>query len=219
MSTTVKAGLDIADEAPRVGRISAWIALPWFLTLVRIGLIPVLVMGWAECQAAAEAGAPTAGARRWVMLLLVAIGVSDVLDGAFARWLDVRTRAGARLDAVADKLAQLAILTTIVFAPGPAFPSVPLWFLALFVGRDLLEAAGFAALRLRRGPVEGEHRWHGKASTVLVFALFAAVIAGAPAALVRVLVGLSSALVVFSTALYAGDGLRLWRAARRAKNA
>ncbi|MDP6538928.1 MAG: CDP-alcohol phosphatidyltransferase family protein [Planctomycetota bacterium] len=218
MSATLKAGLDVGEPTPRPARVSAWIALPWFLTLVRIGLIPVLVNGWVLCQAAARAGESTAAPRRWVMLLLVAIGVSDVLDGAFARWLDVRTRAGARLDAVADKLAQLAILSTMVFAPGPAFPSVPLWFLALFAGRDLLEAAGFAALRLRRGPVEGEHRWHGKASTVLAFALFAAVIAGAPGSLVSLLVGLSAALVVFSTGLYVRDGLLLWGEARSARN-
>lgn len=201
------------ERAARAGRRpSAWIALPWLLTLVRLALIPLFLWTALDCQRAAEAGEALLVPRARTLGVLVAIGLSDVLDGWLARRLEVTTGAGALLDATADKLAQLTILAFFVVDRAPAFASIPLPYVALLVLRDLVLVSGSLLLRRRHGQVAAEHRWHGRASTVLIFGLILALTAGAPRPLLLVLVLLSALTVVASTVDYVRYGLRQWSA-------
>jgi hypothetical protein len=64
------------------------------------------------------------------------------------------------------------------------------------------------AVHRRHGQVDAEHRWHGEASSVLLFALIIAALAGAPPPLVRLASAAVLALVVPSTVAYLVAGWR-----------
>lgn len=74
------------------------------------------------------------------LLLLTVAGVSDLLDGFLAKRFQWQSALGAWLDPAADKLLNLAVLLSL-WQVG----AVPMWFLAIAIGRDLLLAFGSLA--------------------------------------------------------------------------
>ncbi len=187
--------------------------LPNAISVVRVLLVPV----WAWCaegaNRASEAGAPGAGLQRAAALVLLTIGVSDALDGWLARRYGLQSRFGANLDAIADKLAQIVVTTYLALRLGPAFPAIPLWFLALLIARDLLLVLGCAAIWRRRGRVDTEHGWHGKVSSLCLFALLLVCNLAVGETVVGAMVFVTAAVVVASTAAYTRDGVRQFGAA------
>jgi cardiolipin synthase len=117
----------------------AWINLPNLLTLARLLLAAPIVI------------AIVAGRAGEALALVVAAGVTDVLDGAAARRLGVVTQVGAYLDPIADKILMSSVFLALLWAE-----SIPLWFVVLVFARDaliLLMAAVFLAFTsLRRFP-------------------------------------------------------------------
>ena len=173
--------------------------LPNALSALRIVSIPVFI---ALADAERRGGA---------LAVLVAIGLSDVVDGLIARRFGLTSQLGATLDAVADKLTQICLLLYFTFWPSAAFEPFPVWFTAVILGRDLVLAAGSLTIRLGRGSVTVVHEPHGKAASVLIFALLLWVTAGLPS---RPLLPLMLALVVIvalSTFGYVRFGWRQWR--------
>ncbi|MFN2538563.1 MAG: CDP-alcohol phosphatidyltransferase family protein, partial [Mycobacteriales bacterium] len=68
----------------------------------------------------------------WAILLLMAAGISDYLDGKIARRFNQFSRLGQLLDPAADRLYIISTLIALVVRDG-----LPLWWAALLVGRDL----------------------------------------------------------------------------------
>ena len=171
--------------------------LPNLVSGLRIGLLPVWVW-FAEAVESAPDAAGVAVARTGALATLLAIGLSDVIDGWLARAFHLQTRAGAILDAVADKLTQVVLVTWFALRQPTAFAPIPLWFLLVLVARDLFLLFGWLKLRAH---VDVEHQWHGKAASVLLFVALVVWTAGlrvSPGWLVPI-----AALVVWSTADYA----------------
>jgi cardiolipin synthase len=85
------------------------------------------------------------------LLLCAVAGISDGLDGFLARRFDWKTRLGAYLDPIADKL-----LLTAVFLSLGRLGVVPGWLVWLVVGRDVfilsMVASAFAFTRFRDFP-------------------------------------------------------------------
>ena len=131
--------------------------LPNSLTILRIALIPAFVMLASWCLESVASGGSDLPQRALALGALVGIGVSDIVDGWLARRFDLATQSGAVLDAVADKLAQVSLLVFFALADGEAFAHVPLWFVAIALGRDVVLALGTLAVRGRRGQVEVVH--------------------------------------------------------------
>ena len=187
--------------------------LPNAISVLRILLVPVWggVAEW--CRHATSEGLTddAAQARAWTVLVLVTIGVSDVVDGFLARRFGLTTRTGATLDAFADKLAQVSLLLFFTIRGAPAFPSTPLWFLLLMLGRDAVQGLGWLLLKRRLGTVKVVHRIHGKFSSLLFFVLLVALSAGAPAVWTRPLVWAIAGIIVLSTVAYVRDGGAQWR--------
>ena len=104
----------------------AVVALPNVLTLLRIGLVPVLVLALLRETQAARA---LAGA-----LFLVAC-ITDFFDGWLARRHGITTALGQMLDPLADKLIVTAAL--IMLAAVPPDPRVPVWMVVVIVCREL----------------------------------------------------------------------------------
>jgi len=101
-------------------------ALPNLLTLLRIGLVPVLVVVLLYPTPAARAGAAAC--------FLLAC-VTDFLDGWLARRHGITTALGQLLDPLADKLLVTAAL--IMLAAVPPEPRVPVWMVVVIVCREL----------------------------------------------------------------------------------
>ncbi|TAN48563.1 MAG: CDP-diacylglycerol--glycerol-3-phosphate 3-phosphatidyltransferase [Methylococcaceae bacterium] len=99
------------------------------LTLIRIGLIPVLTICFYL---------PFTGARIVCAFIFTIAAITDWLDGYLARKLQQTTAFGAFLDPVADKLMVAITLVLIVQAePSPwlALPS------AVIIGREITIAS------------------------------------------------------------------------------
>jgi len=105
-----------------------WVNIPNLFTLLRLILVPFVVAAILT----AEPGR--------ALLLFVAAAVTDVADGAAARYLGRTTQAGAYLDPIADKCLLSGVFIALALAG-----IVPHWFVFIVFGRDLyiLAGAGF----------------------------------------------------------------------------
>jgi cardiolipin synthase (CMP-forming) len=182
---------------------------PWVpnaISFIRIGLVPVWVVLAIQQRAEAIAGAPLD--RTPLLVVLVALGLSDVLDGALARHFKLTSNLGATLDAVADKLAQVASVTFLVFFASPGFTPLPLWLWVTLVLRDGALAVGWGLVYRKHRVVVVEHRWHGKASSLVLFAVIVMGTAGLPELVVVSGSALSLLLIVPGSVAYVREGLR-----------
>ncbi len=103
--------------------------LPNYLTLIRIVTIPFfLVLLFSRLY-------------DYALLVFLIGGITDALDGPVARFTNQRTRLGAYLDPLADKLliiSSLVVLTLI--------DSVPAWLTILVLSRDVIVTLGYGAI-------------------------------------------------------------------------
>lgn len=175
--------------------------LPNAISALRIALVPV----WVWVAELANGGAVGNGL---AVTILAVIGLSDLVDGWLARKFGLESRVGATLDAVADKLAQVVLVTYLALRSGPAFEALPLWFLGLLIARDVILLTGVTVIRARTGKVAVEHRLHGKASSVLLFVMLLAFCAGYGREVTLPLLLSIAALITWSTVLYVRDGAR-----------
>ena len=103
--------------------------LPNFLTLIRIATIPLfLVLLFSRYYT-------------WALIVFAFGGITDALDGPVARLTKQRTRLGAYLDPLADKL--LIISSLVVLSHVGAAPA---WFTILVLSRDLIVTLGYATI-------------------------------------------------------------------------
>ncbi len=124
--------------------------IPNALTLFRILLVPLLVILLLEGQDQAA------------FFCFLAAGVSDGLDGFLARVLKQKTRLGAFLDPIADKL-----LLTTSFVTLAVLGNMPSWLAVLVVSRDVIIVGGIGVLLLNDRPLEIHPTMLGKTTTFL----------------------------------------------------
>ncbi|MDF1577083.1 MAG: CDP-alcohol phosphatidyltransferase family protein [Desulfurivibrionaceae bacterium] len=103
--------------------------VPNSITLFRIILVPVMLYFLIE------------GENLSALIVFVVAALSDGLDGFFAKILNQKTRLGAFLDPIADKL--LLSTSFIVLA---VFGLAPTWLAIMVVSRDLLIITGIGIL-------------------------------------------------------------------------
>jgi cardiolipin synthase (CMP-forming) len=122
-----------------------------WLTIVRILLVPLLVITLVYNR---------------VLLALatfVVAGVTDMMDGHIARTRGTKTRLGAFLDPLADKLLLTASFVTLTYK----FPQIlPFWLTAIVLSRDLLLILVAVLIMLTGGQLNPTPTALGKASTV-----------------------------------------------------
>lgn len=133
-----------------------------------IGPVPNLLTG-LRLALAATFPLLAPGARPAVVL---AAGLSDVLDGWIARRFHAESALGRLLDGVADKAFVLSAVVTLSVAGEMAW-----WEGLAVLARDLVVAGIAARCAARRAWASFAHmkpRWSGKATTLGVFAWFLA---------------------------------------------
>lgn len=104
------------------------------LTLLRMGLVPVLVVLVLN------------GEHVWALAVFVAAGLTDLLDGFFAR-RGQSTKLGAMLDPVADKLLLGASYLVLTWGGGLLCP-LPAWLTVLVLSRDAIIVVSVVVVNL-----------------------------------------------------------------------
>jgi cardiolipin synthase len=95
---------------------------------------------------------------------LVVAGVTDMMDGYIARSRGTKTRLGAFLDPLADKLLLTASFITLTYK----FPKVlPFWLTAIVLSRDLLMIVVVMLIMLTGGQFNPMPTGLGKLSTAV----------------------------------------------------
>jgi cardiolipin synthase len=99
---------------------------------------------------------------QWALFLFLIAALSDALDGYLAKHFGWRTRVGALLDPVADKL--LIAGSYIVLA---WLNLIPFWLATIVVSRDLIIAIGVFIYSFIIEPFEGEATRISKINTFM----------------------------------------------------
>ena len=125
--------------------------LPNALTLARIFSIPFFLALLSKQRYTAA------------LYLFGIAALTDGLDGAVARWFDMRTEIGAYLDPFADKLLLISAFVVLTIEN-----SIPAWLLGVVLIRDVVIVFGyfmFAIFTGERPPMRPTY--FGKSGTVL----------------------------------------------------
>ena len=124
--------------------------VPNILSVCRILLIPVIVI--------------SVFLHNYVLAVIVFTisSLTDIIDGYIARNFDAITNVGKLLDPLADKLTQLSMVASLVWAD-----VISGWILAVLLVKELIMIAGAAFLYGKSVVVYS--RWYGKLATVLLY--------------------------------------------------
>jgi CDP-diacylglycerol--glycerol-3-phosphate 3-phosphatidyltransferase len=138
----------------------------------------------------------------WAVAVLMVAGITDWADGKLAKWLDQYSRLGALLDPAADRLYIVSTLVALAIRD-----IVPLWVVALLVGRELV--LGVALLVLRRyGYPPLQVHYLGKAATLLLLYAFPGLLRATGEGWFAVAIEpFAWAFTIWGTALYVLAGL------------
>lgn len=119
--------------------------LPNLLTMLRMVMIPVFVslLFYQKFY--------------WALAVFILAGVTDGLDGLFARRFDQKSQLGTILDPIADKLllvTSFIVLSLPSISPQQQPPShlpVPFWVTTAVISRDIFIIVGAAAINIVTG--------------------------------------------------------------------
>ena len=132
------------------------------LTLLRMLLIPALVI------------LVVYGLNGWALVVFIAAGLTDALDGILARWWGQGTRLGALLDPMADKLLLISTFVVLTSSSLELPNRLPIWLTVLVISRDVIIVVTVAIVYLSIGRRTFQPTLLGKLAT-LVYILTAAV--------------------------------------------
>ncbi|MCZ2860979.1 CDP-alcohol phosphatidyltransferase family protein [Blastococcus sp. VKM Ac-2987] len=133
----------------------------------------------------------------WAVVVLMVSGFTDWLDGKLARWLDQGSKLGALLDPAADRLYIVSTLVALALRE-----VVPVWLVALLVGRELVLGVMLLVLRAHGYPPLQVH-YLGKAATLLLLYAFPGLLlADGAGTLATLAAPFAWALTIWGTALY-----------------
>ncbi|MBT2504047.1 CDP-alcohol phosphatidyltransferase family protein [Curtobacterium sp. ISL-83] len=127
-----------------------WQTWPNLITLFRFALIPVYISLVVQ------------GHPGWALVSLVVLGLSDWADGFIARRFDQGSELGKALDPVADRLAIIAIVLSLVLVG-----LLPWWVVAVVVLVDLVLV--ILSSVLFHGNPDLDVTWTGKIRSALLF--------------------------------------------------
>ena len=137
--------------------------LPNFLTMCRIGSIPVFLI-FLTRQRYTEA-----------LYVFAAAAITDGLDGAVARWFNSRTELGAFLDPFADKLMLVSAFVVLTI-----HGDLPGYLLSVVMIRDIVIVVGYLMISFFTGErVPVRPSYLGKLSTFMQLGCVIAVLARA----------------------------------------
>lgn len=138
--------------------------IPNLITILRILLVPPVVLLLLNERFGAA-----------LVLFLIA-GASDGLDGFLAKRYGWTSRLGGLLDPIADKLLLVSCYLVLGW-----LGLIPLWLVAVVIGRDLIILSGALAYHWLIEPLQAEPTVISKLTTLLQILLVLAVLFSAGA--------------------------------------
>jgi len=135
------------------------VTVPNLITILRFLLVPAVILAMLQ------------GRWGWAFAGFVVAGVSDGVDGLIARQFNQRSRLGAYLDPMADKL-----LLVSVFVVLGIIGQLPLWLVIAVVSRDALIVCAVLLSTVMGNPVEMKPLLVSKANTAVQIVLAAEVL-------------------------------------------
>jgi cardiolipin synthase (CMP-forming) len=170
--------------------------LTWstFFTLIRIILVPFIVLLLYQ--------------HRWLetLLLFCCAALTDIIDGALARFLNEKTLLGTYLDPLADKFLIISCFATFSALHIPQL-KIPHWFIGLMGIKELLLLLG-AWYCIKNNPLLVKPLFWGKLtmavqSISIVLFLVGLLFNGFPAYVFDLLIVFISFLMIISLLNYA----------------
>jgi len=155
--------------------------LPNLLTILRIFLVPFFAFFLLR-------GEVLEG-----LIVFTGASLTDGLDGYIARAYNRKTRLGALLDPLADKILLLTAYLLLAF-----LKALPFWLSAVVVIRDLIILTGITCIYIVHGNIDFSPSLLGKATT---FVQLATVFLTLLRNFVPLLVPLSPALFIFTAVI------------------
>ena len=174
-----------------------------FVTLVRIGLVPVIVTAMM--------------AQRWgtAFIFFVIAALTDLVDGLVARYFDQHTFLGACLDPIADKILLLSCFFSLAFISSPLF-AIPFWFVLIVLCKETVQIIGAVIIFVYKGQLIVKPTLLGKLNTVVqilfIIWLFACYFfRWVPVKTYYTMLGLLLSLTCLSFWQYSQIGYRQWQ--------
>jgi cardiolipin synthase (CMP-forming) len=145
----------------------------------------------------------------WALLVLMASGVTDYLDGKIARRYGLESRVGQLLDPIADRLYVLTTLLALAWRG-----AIPWWLVAVLLGREVFMGLVLGALR-PYGYTDLPVHFVGKAATFNLLCAFPLLLLGhGEGTLAEVVRPVGWGFVWWGTVLYwVAGALYAWQAA------
>lgn len=164
--------------------------IPNLLSLLRICLLPYFLWLYLDQKDFLGAG-----------VVLIASGITDILDGYIARTFHMISDLGKILDPIADKLTQVALLICLL----DRYPISGILLVIVLAKEIYMSIAGSLVIR-RTGKVPMA-KWHGKAATVCLDVTMIALVfwQRIPQELAATLLVGCSFMVILSFILYARE--------------
>jgi cardiolipin synthase len=136
------------------------ITIPNLISILRLLLVPGVVLAMLQAR------------WDWAFAGFVVAGISDGVDGFIARQFNQRSRLGAYLDPMADKLLLVSVFVVLGLVN-----QLPLWLVVAVVSRDGLIICAVVLSSVMGHPVEMKPLLVSKANTAIQIILAAEVLA------------------------------------------
>ena len=176
------------------------LTIPNLLSLIRILLVPVfmyLYIGQDNIIATAA-----------VVLFSCA---SDVIDGPIARKFNQTSSLGKALDPIGDKATQIGLMICLVYK----YPRM--WIpLGIMIVKEIV-CGILGILTIKEAHLVKGAVWHGKLNTVLLFLMMGLHLLWPPRlpdTISWISIGISSAMMLYSFAMYTARYIQMLRAAK-----
>lgn len=176
------------------------LTIPNLLSILRMALVPVFII-------AVRYGEP-----KKALLIFLAAGITDALDGFIARIAKQQSLLGTYLDPIADKLLLTSAWVVLAIPSLAQAAPVPLWVTILVISRDLLIVIVALVLYLALGVRKFPPTVISKVTTVVqvttvVVVLIAGIAAKETARLAVALDFLADFFIYLTAALTLASGL------------
>lgn len=178
--------------------------IPNLLSLLRILMIPAFVILFFR------------GGNNlyWAAGVLIASGLTDMLDGVIARHFRMITPLGQMLDPFADKLTQgtIGVCMMISYIHQPEIVAL---FVCFFLKEFAMGLGGLILLLKKKRPVPAQ--WYGKVATfafyisIIIVVFSKAIFEYDKLWIIWVFVGLTAVLMVYAFVRYAGIFIQIMK--------
>lgn len=176
--------------------------IPNILTLLRIFLTPVLIWFLLDRRL------------NHALVIFFLAGMTDGLDGLIARLFNQKSKLGAYLDPLADKLLLVSSFILLAW-----LSKVPNWLVIITVSRDVMIVMGIMTLKFHEIAVEMKPSAISKATTLIqlltVLAMLASDLLILPEWMYLLLFVATAAFSLASGAQYVMAGVSLLEGQRR----